>query len=302
MDKQARSLSDALWRIYRRPQRPIPWSLGGNLPWDDPEFSRRMLREHLDQSHGAASRPEAERQLQLAWLWSKLGLAPGARLLDATCGPGLYAVALAQRDCQVTGVDFGPASIAYARRLAEERDVSEKCRFIESDVRKMSFEAGHFDAALFLYGQLSVFTPEDAGSLLRMIAGFLRPGGRLVVELLAQDRLDKKDNNWWFTDDQGLWGDRPFLHLGERFWLEDQQVVVERFYTLNLEDGALDEINLCDQSYSIDDMVGQMKAAGFARVDVYSDWDGLQLSDAPEWIVYVAHKGGAEGAPGHRAG
>jgi SAM-dependent methyltransferase len=249
-----------------------------------------MLREHLDQTHGAASRPAAERQLQLAWLWPKLGLVAGSPLLDATCGPGLYAVELASRGCQVTGVDFGPESIAYARQLARERSVSAQCRFIELDVRQMSFEAEQFDAALFLYGQLSVFTPEDTASLLHMIARFLRPGGRLAVELLAQDRLDKQDSTWWFTDDQGLWGEGPFLHLGERFWLEDRQVVVERFYTLNLEDGALDEIILCDQSYSVDNMVRQMKAAGFAQVDVYPGWDGLQLDDASEWIVYVAHK------------
>jgi SAM-dependent methyltransferase len=292
MEEQARSLSDALWRIYRRPQRPIPWSFGGNLPWDDPEFSRRMLREHLDQSHGAASRQDAERELQLSWLWPQLGLEPGSRVLDVTCGPGLYSVALAERGCQVTGVDFGPASISYARQSAQERNVSANCRFVESDVRHMDFEDSYFSAALFLYGQLSVFTIEDMASLLRMIARYLEPGGRLVVELLAQDQLDKQDSNWWFTDDQGLWGDRPFLHMGERFWLADQQMVVERFYTLDLEDGALDEIMLCDQSYAVEDMVGHMKAAGFSRVDVYPAWDGLGLYDASEWIVYVAHKSG----------
>jgi len=26
------------------------------FPWDDPAFSERMLKEHLNQSHGAASR------------------------------------------------------------------------------------------------------------------------------------------------------------------------------------------------------------------------------------------------------
>lgn len=298
MEKQTRSLADALWRIYRRPERPTPWSFGGNLPWDDPEFSRRMLREHLDQTHGAASRPETERQLQLAWLWPKLGLAPGSHVLDVTCGPGLYSVALAERGCQVSGVDFGPASIAYARKLAEERGVSAQCRFIQSDVRQMDFDAGHFDAALFIYGQPAVFPVEEMALLLHKIAGFLRPGGRLVVELLAQQRLDKKDSNWWFTDDKGLWGDRPFLHLGERFWLDDRQMSVERFYTLDLEQGTLEEVVLCDQSYSADDMVGHMKAAGFAQVDVYPAWDGLQLSDAPEWIVYIAQTAGPEQDPG----
>jgi hypothetical protein len=51
---------------------------------------------------------------------------------------------------------------------------------------------------------------------------------------------------------------------------------------------------LCDQSYSVDEMVRQMKAAGFARVDIYPAWDGLQLNDGLEWIVYVAHKAGAD--------
>ena len=249
-----------------------------------------MLREHLDQSHGAASRQEPERQMIIGWLWTKLGLEPGSRLLDVTCGPGLYSVALAGRGCQVTGVDFGPASIAYARQLAAERDVANHCRFIESDVRQMAFEPGQYDAALFLYGQLSVFKVEETSDLLRKIAGFLRPDGRLLVELLAADRIDKQESTWWFTDDQGLWGDQPFLHLGERFWLAEEELVVERFYTLNLESGTMDEVTLCDQSYPVERMVGLMKSAGFANVDVYPAWDGLELYDAPEWVVYVAHK------------
>jgi SAM-dependent methyltransferase len=292
MSKHNESLTDALWRIYRRPERPVPWSYGGNLPWDDPDFSKRMLREHLDQSHGAASRQQAERETIISWIWSKLGLAPGSHLLDVTCGPGLYSVAFAERQCQVIGIDFGPASIAYARQLASDRHVAEQCRFIKQDVREMTLDSDHFDAALFLYGQLAVFKVEEAAGLLQTVAASLRPGGRLVVELLASERIDKQESNWWFTDDHGLWGDQPFMHLGERFWLAEQEMVVERFYTLNLETGTMDEITLCDQSYPVERMVGLMKAAGFSKVDVYPAWDGLNLYDAPEWVVYVAHKAG----------
>jgi len=290
MKRQSESLAAALWRIYRRPERPIPWSYGGNLPWDDPEFSRRMLREHLDQSHGAASRQEAEREKIIAWLWSKLRLQPESDLLDITCGPGLYSVAFAERGCQVTGVDFGPASIAYARQLAADRHMTGRCRFIESDVREMALEAGHYDATLFLYGQLAVFKVEEATDLLRRIAAYLRPGGRLVVELLDAERIDRQESNWWFTDDQGLWGDQPFVHLGERFWIAEQEITVERFYTLNLENGTMEEVVLCDQSYPVERMVSLMKDAGFSNVDVYPAWGGLNLYDAQEWVVYVAHK------------
>ena len=287
MNDGSKKLIHALWRIYNRPERPIPWAYGGNLPWNEPDFSARMLREHLDQSHGA-SRRTPERQIQLDWLWTALSLQPGAHVLDATCGPGLYAVDLARRGCQVTGIDFGPASIAYARQLAQEENVADRCVFIEQDVREYAAPDGLFDAALFLYGQLSVFKMEDTAKLLATIARALKPGGKLVVELLDPARLDKKDSTWWFTDDSGLWGDKPFLHLGERIWYEEAQIALERFQILHLETGELDEVQLCDQAYSPERMVTMMKEAGFTAVTPHPAWANLPLYDAKEWIVYIA--------------
>jgi SAM-dependent methyltransferase len=285
-------LRDALWHIYRRSARPEPWERGGNLPWNDPDFSRRMLREHLDESHGAASRVAAERERQLAWLWDRLALQPGSRLLDLTCGPGLYAVPLAQRGILVTGVDFGPAAIVHARQLAASAGVTATCHFVEADVRDYEPPPSAFDAVLFLYGQLAVFPRDAAAALLQKAATALRPGGRLAVELLEQERVDKKNSNWWYSGDSGLWGDAPFLSLGERFWYEDEQLSCERYYTLHLDSGELDEIVLCDQTYAVAEMVQLMRAAGFAGVDVYPAWDGLDLYDALEWNVYLAHKEG----------
>ena len=283
-------LSRALWRIYRRPEPPPLWVGGGNLPWNDPAFSARMLREHLDESHGAATRQAAARAAQLDWLWSQLALAHGSRVLDLTCGPGLYAVPLARRGAHITGVDFGPASIAYARQWAATEGVSDLCAFIEADVRAYEPEPEAYDAALFLYGQLAVFPREEAAALLGKAAAALRPGGRLVVELLDPARVDKKDSAWWFTDDKGLWGERPFLHLGERRWNAAERTSVERYYILHLESGAMDEIVLCDQTYEIEEIERLLRAAGFAAVASYAGWAGLPLYDAEEWIVYVAEK------------
>jgi SAM-dependent methyltransferase len=282
------SLSEALWRIYQRPDRPVAWEQGGNLPWNEPGFSARMLREHLDESHSAASRTSKERALQIDWLWAKLALEPGMKVLDITCGPGLYAMELARRDCTVTGIDFSPASIAHARALAERENVSARCTFIEQDVCKVDFGRAQYDAALFLYGQLGVFRKADAIALLDRTAHALKPGGRLVVELLDQERVDKKDHTWWYTDDRGLWGDAPYLHLGERFWDAEQELSLERFTILHLESGALDEVILCDQTYAIPTMTAMMRQAGFASVESYTDWDGVPLYDAQEWVVYLA--------------
>ncbi len=290
MIRNEKRFEDFLWRLYRRADPPKPWVDDGNLPWNNPDFSRRMLHEHLDESHGAASRVTTEREAQLAWMWDKLALAPAQRLLDVTCGPGLYALELARRGCQITGVDFGPAAIAHARQLAHAEGVAAQCVFVEQDIRQMDYSGAGFDAALFLYGQLSVFQRAETQMLLQKIASSLKPGGRLCVELLDQAKIDKKKSSWWFTDDKGLWGERPFLHLGERFWLEEENVSVDRFFIVDLETAVSHEINLCDQAYAADEMVQIMQQAGFSQVDVYPAWDGVALYDAAEWIVYVARK------------
>ncbi len=112
----------------------------------------------------------------------------------------------------------------------------------------------------------------------------------MCVELLNQDKVDKTDSDWWFTGDTGLWGDAPFLHLGERFWREAEEISVERYHIIHLETGELAEISLCDQTYAVETMAEMLKQAGFQPVEVYPAWDGLPLYDAGEWVVYVAQK------------
>jgi len=290
MTAVSRLLADALWKIYRRPEQPVPWAHGGNLPWDDPEFSERMLREHLDEAHGAASRQAAERAAQVDWLWRRLGLASGAHLFDVTCGPGLYAVQFARRGCAVTGVDFASAAIDYARDLALSEGVAVLCVFKKQDIRAIEYTGADFDAAILLYGQLAVLKREEAQLVLTNIARSLRVGGKLGVELLNPEHVDKSNSTWWFTDDTGLWGDAPFLHLGERFWNAAEEISVERYQILHLETGRLDEIQLCDQAYAPETMTAMLRAAGFAEVQVFPAWDGLPLYDADEWLVYLATK------------
>ncbi|MCB0064446.1 MAG: class I SAM-dependent methyltransferase, partial [Caldilineaceae bacterium] len=214
----------------------------------------------------------------------------GMAVCDLTCGPGLYAVELARRGCTVTGVDFGPAAVAYARNLAEETAVTARCTIVEEDIRTVVLPDGAYDLVLLIYGQLAVFTKAEAQLLLAKAATALKPGGSLIVELLNQNRVDKTSTNWWFTDNTGLWGDGPFLHLGERFWDDEQELSYERFHILHLESGNYTEVHLCDQTYAIATMQGLMRDAGFSHVDVYPRWDGLPLYDADEWVVYVAKK------------
>jgi SAM-dependent methyltransferase len=212
--------------------------------------------------------------------------------LDITCGPGLYAIEFARRGVDVTGVDFSPASIRYARELADAQGLADRCRFIQADVRaELPRHVGQdYDAALFIYGQLAVFTREEAAALLAGAAQALRVGGRIALELLNFERIDKSRSTWWFTDDKGLWGETPFLNLGERYWDAEQRASVDRFWVLDLRTGNLQVIGLSDNGYESGELLASLREHGFSQAWAFPAWDGLQIYDAAEWVAYVARR------------
>src|ERR1700720_2234559 len=109
------------------PPWPVPFDSTAELDWGRPEFARRLLREHLDQSHDGASRRRSVIAAQVRRLRRLRPPAP-ARILDAGCGPGLYAVPLAELGHEVTGVDVSTAALRHARSLARDAHVQRNTR------------------------------------------------------------------------------------------------------------------------------------------------------------------------------
>ena len=66
------------------------------------------------------------------------------------------------------------------------------CEFIQSDVRAMDFAGRDFDAAIYLYGQFTVLKPAESLDVLKRIRAALRPGGKLLLEILDDDQVRQK--------------------------------------------------------------------------------------------------------------
>jgi SAM-dependent methyltransferase len=97
--------------IARLSERPEPFAPGDARIWTDPRVAPQLLAAHLDPAVDAASRRPETIVREVAWLMDALELAPGSRVLDLGCGPGLYCEALAARGLDVTGADFSAGSI-----------------------------------------------------------------------------------------------------------------------------------------------------------------------------------------------
>ncbi len=263
---------------------PQPWVDGDKIPWHEPGFSARMLQEHLSQSHDAASRRFELIDQHADWIHSRLLNSAPARVLDLGCGPGLYATRLATLGHTVHGIDFSPASIQYARSQAADERLS--CEFTLADIRAAEFGTG-YDLAMFIYGELNVFTQADARAILNKTYAALAPRGRLLLEVSTYEgvRTIGTGAPTWWTADSGLFWEKPHLGLSESVWMPEQQVAVERWFIADAESGEIRRFGATTQAYADDDYRSLLSASGFAAIEIHPALGGVAEGSAFQAIV-----------------
>jgi SAM-dependent methyltransferase len=113
-----------------------------------------------------------EHELQL------LDRVDGMRALELGCGSGHSLRYLADRGAaEVWGVDLSPVQLDYAR--ATLSGVASSVHLIESAMERDSgLPSNHFDLVFSIYG---IGWTTDLGETMRLVATWLRPGGRVVL-------------------------------------------------------------------------------------------------------------------------
>ncbi len=277
-----------LLEIVNRDPRPAPWTEGDKIPWHEPEFSRRMLHEHLSQEHDAASRRLATIEHHVAWIHGQLLEGRQTRILDLGCGPGLYTSALSRLGHTCVGIDFAPASIAYARAAAERDGLA--CTYLEMDVRRAEFGSG-YGLITSIYGEFNVFRQEDARLILRKAHRALSAGGLLLLEVHTFDVVKQVGEQppTWYAVPKGLFSDRPHLCLHEGIWDAEAQVAVERYYVVDAETGTVTRHASSMQAYSDDAYRALLAECGFDNVRFLPSLSG-EGEALGDFIVIVARK------------
>lgn len=128
--------------------------------------------------------PDAATEHTLAFVQAHLPDAP-ARLLEVGCGDGELARALQQLGYGVVAVDSSEEAVAAARTKGVDARIA----------TFPSFEAPPFDAVLFTRSLHHVGSLDDA---LERTRDLLEPGGALLVEDWAWERVDDATAEWAF--------------------------------------------------------------------------------------------------------
>ena len=274
--------------IHRNPS--TAWTEGDNIPWNEPGFSERMLKEHLSQDHDAASRRTATILGHTDWIYAQLLAGRPARVLDLGCGPGLYASQLARKGCTIKGIDFSPASIRYARETALREELS--CQYTEDDLRNADFGTG-FDLVMLIYGEFNVFQPGDAVLILRKAYAALAEGGTLLIEPSPLESIERIGHSApsWYTSAAGLFSDQPHLILQESAWDEKAHTATNRYYIIAAGSGEVTRHAASYQGYTKDELKEILSDCGFSDI-CFLPALGVDDPSAPdaEFIAIQARK------------
>lgn len=103
----------------------------------------------------------------------------GERILDLGCGTGHPTAEIAARGAHVLGLDSSTSMIAQARQKYP------KLRFTLADARDLKFDEP-FDA---VFSNAALHWIPEASRVIAGIAGALKPGGRLVLEMGAKGNI-----------------------------------------------------------------------------------------------------------------
>lgn len=272
--------------ILHRAPTPAPWAEGEKIPWNEPEFSRRMLREHLSQSHDLASRRSTIIDQHVAWINQEILQGKKANILDLGCGPGLYSHRMAAQGHTCTGIDFSPASIGYAQENSHPN-----ARFIEGDVRTTPFGPG-YTLVMMLYGEFNVFTPADAQRILQKAYAALITGGIVLLEAHTFDCVRRLGQTppTWYSAAQGVFSDEPYLCLKENFWHAAPKVAVERFYVLDAASGDVSRYTQSIQAYENEAYIQLLQDIGFTDIHTYPSLTGGDVEASNDLLVIAARK------------
>jgi len=113
-------------------------------------------------------------------------LVPGMHALSVADGEGRNSVWLAEQGLEVTAVEFSPAAVEKAKRLAEERAVAP--RFDVADVFAWEWPRGGFDIVAAIFIQF--VAPGEREALFAKMMQALKPGGHLLLQGYTPKQLE----------------------------------------------------------------------------------------------------------------
>jgi ubiquinone/menaquinone biosynthesis C-methylase UbiE len=239
----------------------------------DAFFSDFYLRAYADEERDAQAEADALAAARLA------GVQPGADVLDVPCGFGRHTLALARAGFRAVGADRSAPLLDEARRRAAG---ARWPKLTQADYRELPFADESFDAAFNLFTSLGYLGDDEDVKALASIRRVLRPGAKLVIELMHRDRLIEV----WSENDWRLMGEGRLL-LEQRTF-DPLSGVSQSTQTLIDGNGERETRTFSVRVYTATELLRMLQRAGYSDAKAYGSFEGEPFTTSTRLVMVAA--------------
>ena len=202
-------------------------------------------------------------------------------ILDLCCGPGRFAVPLARRGFQVTGVDRTAFFLGKARERAAAEGVA--IEWVQEDMRTFARPEA-FDLALSMFTSFGYFDDKDEDlTVLRNIYASLRPGGVLVMDVVGKEVLASSFEPV-----------RSRKHADGSVVIDRREILADwtrvRMEWTIVKGNAVRIFTIDHTVYSGQELKDRLETSGFDDIKLYGSMEGAPYDREAERLIAFGRK------------
>ena len=260
---------DMLQKINQKP-KPFEFYTAEVL-WTDEHTSEQMLNYHLNESIDAASRNHAFIQRSVNWICSHFNINETTSIADFGCGPGLYANKLAAFGAAVTGIDFSPRSISYAKQKANSEGLGidyVQANYIEYETIEK------YDLICMIMCDFCALSPAQRCIMLKKFHSLMKPNGAILIDVYSLARFVqiKESATYEFNQLNGFWSSADYYGFVNTFKYQKEKLILDK-YTI-IENDKTKHVYNWLQHFDPDSLEQELTDSGFTHVDYYKNVAG----------------------------
>lgn len=268
--------------------RPEPFSCyTAHALWADAHTAKSMLAFHLDEAIDVSSRRAEFIDRSVAWIAETFHIGPKTQIADFGCGPGLYAARLAQRQAQVTGIDFSESSILHAGAAAAEKQLA--IQYIHQNYLEFDTD-DRFDLIIMIMCDFCALSPEQRRTLLNKFHTFLKPAGRILLDVYSLNAFAQRQEITTYQENllDGFWSPQKYFGFQNTFKYEKEKVVLDK-YTIVEQERTRTVYNWL-QYFSPEALEREFEKCGLAVESRHADVAGTPFDSGAGEFAVVAKK------------
>ena len=271
--------------INTRPE-PFEFYTASDL-WTDEHTSEQMLKYHLNEDIDVSSRNAEFINRSVEWIVSYFRVGVGTKIADFGCGPGLYATRLAQRQADVTGIDFSKRSIQHAQEVATREGLS--IHYVNQNYLEFETDT-RFHLILMIMCDFCALSPTQRKKMLSKFHTILEPGGLVLLDVYSLAAFGQREEAATYEANllNGFWSPNKYYGFLNTFIYGEEKLVLDK-YTL-IESSRTRTVYNWLQYFSPETLEREFLECGFTVEKLCSDVAGSPYNLETTEFAAVAKK------------